>query len=143
MLINTTSSSWYLELTAGGTLLGASHISAEKTLVLPERWEVCKIHFNQSTWHSIERLKVRGNTTHSMNDGHILLYVNASRDVFTLCENRRRVLLVSNRTKLNWTFWDGDAISPECTIVPARSFLAVVGKTTVRGAFGAEENFLT
>lgn len=138
MFINCTSSSVWVSVTGSNS----GHVLSQKSLIFPQDWERCTIQFSQYDTYSVDNGKAVSGIT-LLSDGHVILSTNLEGDVFTISDNHRHVLFVSNRTDLAHTFWNDSVHSPECTIVPAKSFLVVVGKTTVCTAYSRQMCFLT
>lgn len=74
-----------------------------------------------------------------LNDGKILLHRKG--DTFIVRDNQQHILFVRNQADYPITFWNSSECSPESIVVRPKTWMSVVGKTSVCSAFGDKEVF--
>lgn len=138
MLVNKTVDSVRLTTYSGKSAL-LTEVLSGCTLLLPALWE--RLSVERAGRTSTREITPLDTGVLYLDDGRITLTCPTSQDdTYTLEDNRYLTLYVQNRTDVNYSFLNEAA---ECTIVPARSFMTVVGKTMVCSATVSPTRFFS
>jgi len=138
MLVNNTSRSLRFITTIPSSNIGVKgNVSAGETVALPVGWVDCHLMFKEMMTQ-ITPGHPHGVTT-TPDNGKVLLCRKG--DAFILRDNQQHILFVRNYTNYPITFWNSSECSPEYTVVAAKTWAAVVGKTSVCSVFSDEEVF--